>query len=164
MRPALFATGARSPEEREASGGVALGAKPPASNGRFAGGKGTLREGGVRLPAIMNWPAKLKPAAVNEPLHHVDVMPTLLALAGGRGDPAKPFDGKNAWATKTLKNCPRSRPHCRRGYMTSWSRTLSHASCKDSVPNANTRLHAKAYVVPFRTPRPSALSIPRGNC
>jgi arylsulfatase A-like enzyme len=95
---ALFATGARSPEEREASGGVALGSKPPATNTPFTGGKGGLHEGGVRLPAIINWPAKLKPSVVNEPLHHVDVMPTLLALAGGKGDPTKPFDGKDAMA------------------------------------------------------------------
>jgi arylsulfatase A-like enzyme len=96
---ALFATGARSPEERAESGSVALGTKPPASNAPFAAGKGTLKEGGVRLPAIINWPAKLKPAVVNEPLHHVDIMPTLLALAGGKGDPSKPFDGKDAWGT-----------------------------------------------------------------
>ena len=95
---ALFATGARSPEEREESGCVALGTKPPASNAPFAGGKGTLKEGGVRLPAIVNWPAKLKPAVVKEPLHHVDVMPTLLAYVGGHGDPSKPFDGKDAGA------------------------------------------------------------------
>jgi len=95
----LFATGARSPEEREASGGVALDQKPPASNTPFSGGKGSLKEGGVRLPAIVNWPAKIKPGIVNEPVHHVDVMPTLLALAGGKGDPAKPFDGKDATAT-----------------------------------------------------------------
>ena len=96
---ALFATGARSPEEREASGGVALGCKPPATNTPFAGGKGGLHEGGVRLPAIVNWPARLKPSVVNEPLHHVDVMPTLLAIAGGTGDPTKPFDGKDAMDT-----------------------------------------------------------------
>lgn len=96
---ALFATGARSPEEREASGGVALGSKPPATNTPFTGGKGGLHEGGVRLPAIVNWPAKLKPSVVSEPLHHVDVMPTLLALAGGTGDPTRPFDGKDAMAT-----------------------------------------------------------------
>lgn len=45
---ALFATGARSPEEREESGSVGLGQKPPASNGIFSGGKGSLKEGGVR--------------------------------------------------------------------------------------------------------------------
>jgi arylsulfatase A-like enzyme len=37
---ALFATGARSPEEREQSGRVELHQKPPASNGELCGGKG----------------------------------------------------------------------------------------------------------------------------
>ncbi len=96
---ALFATGARSPEEREESGGVELGSTLPASNGRFAGGKGTLKEGGVRLPAIFNWPDKIKSAVIDEPLHHVDIMPTLLALAGAKGSLDHPFDGMNAWAT-----------------------------------------------------------------
>ena len=82
---ALFATGARSAEDRKKSGGVGLGEKPPASNGRFRGGKGSLHEGGVRVPTFFNWPGKLKPGVVNEPLHMVDVMPTLLALAGGKG-------------------------------------------------------------------------------
>ena len=82
---ALFATGARSEEDRKKSGGVALGEKPPASNGRFRAGKGSLYEGGVRVPAIVNWPGKLKAAIVNEPLHMVDVMPTLLAIARRTG-------------------------------------------------------------------------------
>jgi arylsulfatase A-like enzyme len=91
----LFATGARSPEEREKE----TGSKPPCSNAPFSGGKGSLKEGGVRLPAIVNWPAKLKHAVVNEPLHHVDVMPTLLAMAGGKGSTDHPFDGMDATAT-----------------------------------------------------------------
>ena len=94
---ALFATGARSPEEREESGGVELGAKPPASNGDLRGGKGSLHEGGVRVPTIFYWPARLKPRIVEEPLHMVDVMPTVLALAGGVGSPDHPFDGKDIW-------------------------------------------------------------------
>jgi arylsulfatase A-like enzyme len=73
--------------------------EPPASNGVFRDGKASLYEGGVRVPAFVNWPARLKPAVVDAPLHHVDLMPTLLAIAGGQGDPAKPFDGRNAWAT-----------------------------------------------------------------
>jgi len=96
---ALFTTGARSPAEREDSGGAALGSTPPASNAPFRGGKASLAEGGVRLPAIVNWPARIAPGLVSEPLHHVDVMPTLLAVAGGHGDPSKPFDGKDATAT-----------------------------------------------------------------
>ena len=96
---ALFATGARSPEEREKSGGVELGAKPPASNGDLRGGKGSLHEGGVRVPTIFYWPTKLKPQIVNEPLAMVDVMPTVLALAGAEGSPDHPFDGKDIWPT-----------------------------------------------------------------
>jgi len=96
---ALFATGARSPEEREESGGVELGAKTPASNGNLRGGKGSLHEGGVRVPAIFYWPGKLAPRIVDEPLDMVDVMPTVLALAGAKGSADHPFDGKDIWTT-----------------------------------------------------------------
>ena len=51
------------------------------------------------MPVFANWPGKLQPAVVNEPLHMVDIMPTLLALAGGKGSADHPFDGKDIWAT-----------------------------------------------------------------
>ena len=98
---ALFATGARSPEEREESGGVGLEEKTPASNGNLRGGKGSLHEGGVRVPTIFYWPAKLKPRVVDEPLSMVDVMPTVLVLAGTHGSEDHPFDGKDIWLTLT---------------------------------------------------------------
>lgn len=98
---ALAATGARSPEERKESGNIALGAKPPASNGALRGGKGTLHEGGVRVPTFVNWPGKLKPGVVREPLHMVDVMPTLLALVGAKASNDRPLDGKDMWPTLT---------------------------------------------------------------
>lgn len=79
--------------------GGAPAKQPPASNAPFRDGKGSLYEGGVRVPAFMNWPAKLQPRVVNEPLHHVDLMPTLLAIAGAQGNPARPFDGRDAWKT-----------------------------------------------------------------
>ncbi|NEP04078.1 MAG: arylsulfatase [Okeania sp. SIO2G4] len=83
-----------------APGGGDHAEEPPASNAPFRGGKMTLYEGGVRVPAIVNWPAaQFQKKKVNEPLHHVDIMPTLLALAGVEGSPGHPFDGKNAWAT-----------------------------------------------------------------
>jgi arylsulfatase A-like enzyme len=91
------ASGAHSPEEREASG--VLQESLPASNGDLRGGKGSLYEGGVRTPTIFNWPGKLAPRVVDEPLHIVDVMPTALALVGGRPSSSdKPFDGRNIWA------------------------------------------------------------------
>jgi arylsulfatase A-like enzyme len=96
----LFASGSKSKAKRESeAGGIAQSAKAPASNAPFRGGKGSLYEGGVRVPTIFNWPGKLQPAVVQEPMHMVDVMPTLLALAGGKGDPGRPFDGRDIWAT-----------------------------------------------------------------
>ena len=96
----LFAQGAKSNEEREhEEGGIEQGAKAPASNSPFRGGKGSLYEGGVRVPAFVNWPGKLKPRVVNDPVHMVDVMPTLLALAGGKDSPSHPLDGKDIWQT-----------------------------------------------------------------
>ena len=98
----LFAQGAKSDEERESEeGGVAQDAKTPASNAPFRGGKGGLHEGGVRVPAFVNWPGKLKPRVVDAPLHMVDVMPTLLALTGAKGSADHPFDGKDMWKTIT---------------------------------------------------------------
>ena len=82
------------PEERAESGGVELGAKTPASNGDLRGGKGSLHEGGVRVPTIFYWPTKLKPSIVNEPLDMVDVMPTVLALAGAKGSPDHPLTAR----------------------------------------------------------------------
>ena len=96
----LFASGSKSKEERDTEeGGIEQGAKAPASNTPFRGGKGGLYEGGVRVPAFVNWPGKLKPRVVNAPVHMVDVMPTLLALAGAKGSADHPFDGKDMWKT-----------------------------------------------------------------
>ncbi len=96
-RSAVIASGAHSREERAESG--VKQESLPASNGDLRGGKGSLYEGGVRMPTILNWPAKLKPRVVNEPLHMVDIMPTVLALAGAKASPDKPLDGKDIWAT-----------------------------------------------------------------
>jgi arylsulfatase A-like enzyme len=96
-RNAVVASGAHSKEEREA-GGVKQESLP-ASNADLRGGKGSLYEGGVRVPTIFNWPGKLKPRVVNEPLHMVDIMPAALALAGAKASPERPLDGMDIWAT-----------------------------------------------------------------
>jgi arylsulfatase A-like enzyme len=96
----LFAQGAKSNAERDAEeGGIEQGEKAPASNAPLSGGKGSLHEGGVRVPAFVNWPGHLQPRIVNGPLDMVDIMPTLLALAGGVGDADHPMDGKDIWPT-----------------------------------------------------------------
>ena len=71
-----------------------------ADNGLLRGQKAQLYEGGVRVPAIAVWPGVLKAGAVvKEPLHIVDMYPTLLKLAGAELEQALPIDGKDAWPT-----------------------------------------------------------------
>lgn len=70
------------------------------NNNPFRGHKGTLYEGGVRAPAIISWPGTLKaPSIVNEPLHIVDMFPTLVKLAVACVPQSPPIDGHDAWPT-----------------------------------------------------------------
>ena len=62
----------------------------------FTGQKTELLEGGVRIPAILRWPARIEPGQTNDQVSiHMDWLPTLLAAAGGAPDPAYPSDGEN---------------------------------------------------------------------
>ena len=68
------------------------------SNGALRDGKGSLYEGGVRVPAIVVWDGKIKPGtSVGAPLHMVDWYPTLLRLAGASLEQPLALDGRDAW-------------------------------------------------------------------
>jgi arylsulfatase A-like enzyme len=68
------------------------------SNAPLRGGKGSLYEGGVRVPAVLAWPGRLRGGRVYpHPLHAVDVHATLLRLAGATPEPSLPADGVDAW-------------------------------------------------------------------
>src|SRR5262245_64017866 len=55
----------------------------PADNGPYRDGKATLYEGGTRVVALANWPGHIKPGTVvDQPIHMVDLYPTLAGLAG----------------------------------------------------------------------------------
>lgn len=63
-------------------------------NAPLRGGKGTLYEGGIRVPFIARWPAVVQAGTIcDEPAVHVDLYPTFLELAGGRPEPDCPLDG-----------------------------------------------------------------------
>ena len=51
------------------------------SNGVLRGGKGELWEGGIRVPGLIEWPARIKPPAVTSvPVVTSDIYPTIIDL------------------------------------------------------------------------------------
>jgi arylsulfatase A-like enzyme len=62
----------------------------------FSGKKEELLEGGLRIPAIVSWPAHIPAGRVSAQVTaNMDWLPTLLAAAGTAPDPAYPSDGMN---------------------------------------------------------------------
>ena len=60
----------------------------------FIGQKGEVLEGGVRVPIVMQWPARIAPGGRSEQvMASMDFLPTLLAMAGGSPAKAGTFDG-----------------------------------------------------------------------
>ena len=51
-------------------------------NGPLRGRKGQLYEGGHRVPAIFNWPGRIKPGVSDELALTFDLLPTFAELAG----------------------------------------------------------------------------------
>ena len=83
---------------------------------RFHGGlrdqKTSVYEGGIRVPFMFRWPARLKPAKVDTIAAHIDVTPTLVSMAGAELPRGTEFDGKDltpllegsaeSWRDRTL--------------------------------------------------------------
>ena len=65
------------------------------NNKPWRGEKGSLYEGGTRVPTIVSWPGRAKPGKVNSPVQITDWMPTLSSLAGFRSDRDVKWDGTN---------------------------------------------------------------------
>jgi arylsulfatase A-like enzyme len=64
-------------------------------NAPLRSGKGSLYEGGVRVPFIVRWPGKIAAGAtLDTPTVHVDLFPTLLELAGAP-KPRQTLDGES---------------------------------------------------------------------
>jgi len=62
--------------------------------GGFRGWKGKIYEGGLLVPAIMEWPAKIsKPRITMTRCNTVDIYPTLLEIAGAKISHSHPMDG-----------------------------------------------------------------------
>jgi arylsulfatase A-like enzyme len=84
----------------------------PGSNGGLAGRKGTLWEGGIRVPTIIEWPSTItSPRTSSVAGNTCDILPTLLDLAGvTRPADAPPLDGVSLKALLEGKPFERESP------------------------------------------------------
>lgn len=72
--------------------GVHLGNKNPKTGVEYRGTKGTLYEGGVRIPFMARWPGKIVPGSISEFLGYFpDVLPTIAEVSGAA--PPSDIDG-----------------------------------------------------------------------
>jgi arylsulfatase A len=66
--------------------------------GPLRGGKGSTWEGGMREPTIVWWPGRIAGGSVcDAPMSEMDVLPTLVGLAGGTVPTDNKIDGKDIW-------------------------------------------------------------------
>ncbi|MFA6544314.1 MAG: sulfatase [Limisphaerales bacterium] len=67
---------------------------PPTSNDPLRGGKGTLYEGGTRVPLMVAWPGVVQPGSTSPAIVHAyDLYPTLLDALGLTPNPKQKMDG-----------------------------------------------------------------------
>ena len=72
-------------------------------NTPLRGGKGTLYEGGIRVPFIVRWPGTVPAGTTSDvPVAHVDIYPTFLNIAGGKPRSGYQLDGTSF--VSVLKN------------------------------------------------------------
>jgi arylsulfatase A-like enzyme len=80
------------------------------SNYPFSGVKGTQLEGGIRVPGIVVWPARLPAGTVYDyPLTTLDFLPTFIAAGGGDPASVEGLDGVDM--TPYLSREKLGRPH-----------------------------------------------------
>ena len=66
--------------------------------GPLRGGKGSTWEGGMREPTVAWWPGRIAAGSVcDTPVSEMDVLPTLVGLAGGTVPLDNKIDGKDIW-------------------------------------------------------------------
>jgi arylsulfatase A len=64
----------------------------------FNGAKGSVYEGGIRVPLLMRWPEGLQGRQIDRMVHMADWLPTLLAMMGvARPEDSLPLDGVDQW-------------------------------------------------------------------
>lgn len=83
----------------------------PDTVGGLRGNKGSVYEGGLRVPGIIEWPAIVKPRVTNFPACTMDLFPTVADILGLPKDVfVQPLDGISLKPLLTNEIAERSRP------------------------------------------------------
>jgi len=88
------------------------GGAPPGSSGPFFGRKGSLYEGGIRMPFIIRWPKHTPANRIDNQtvVAAFDLQPTLCALAGIATPKDKRYDGLDMSAAFLGRSIQRTQP------------------------------------------------------
>ena len=80
------------------SGGGRRGSTALPGQLALRGGKGSVLEGGIRVPAVLRWPGVIRAGTkCNQLISAQDLLPTFAAAAGIKSANQKPLDGVNCW-------------------------------------------------------------------
>ncbi|MBL9129747.1 MAG: sulfatase-like hydrolase/transferase, partial [Verrucomicrobiaceae bacterium] len=81
------------------------------SNGGRRGSKGTIYEGGLLVPSLLEWPAQFKePKVIKTPCVTSDIFPTVLEITGAKLERETPLDGQNLLPLLQGETDKRSQP------------------------------------------------------
>lgn len=103
-------------------------------NGGMKGRKGSVDEGGVRVPFYIKWPGRISPGTTSQLAQDIDIMPTLIKLCGLNYKPVNPFDGADLSAVVKGRKKPFDR------LIFSRQGNLPVENCNSSVRNNRYRL------------------------
>jgi arylsulfatase A-like enzyme len=83
----------------------------PNTTGGLRGNKGTVYEGGLRVPGIIEWPVAIKPRITSHPACVVDLFPTVADIVGLPQDVfVRPLDGVSLKPLFAGDTGPRAQP------------------------------------------------------
>jgi arylsulfatase A len=103
-------------------------------NGDMKGKKGSVDEGGVRVPFYISWPEKIKPGVTEQLAQDIDIMPTLLSLCNISDRLELSMDGQNLSVDILKSALPQDR------YIFSRQGFYPLNRCAGTVRNDNYRL------------------------
>ena len=116
-------------------------------NGNMRGRKGSIHEGGVRVPLFIRWPGKIATGRTIKPIcAHIDLLPTLLEMCGIDRPTGPVFDGVSLWPL--IQNT--SHEHNQPDRLLFTSRTSGH---EKSLSNINGAVRSERWRATFENNR-----------